>query len=81
MTQPLLLDPAADVLGAPDGHALGELHGHRKRSRMHAPPQVDLEMGTKDSTCGWRRKPVSGSAALGGAAGESADGRREQERA
>lgn len=35
---------------------------------------VDLEMGTKDSTCSWRRKPVSGKAGQGGAAGESAEG-------
>lgn len=43
----------------------------RACTRRH---RVDLEMGTKVRTCGWRRKPVSGNAGQGGAAGESADG-------
>lgn len=32
-------DPAPDVLGAPDGHPLGQLDGLRKRARLDAPPQ------------------------------------------
>lgn len=43
----LFLDPLSDVLGAPHGHPLGELHGFRKGASLDAAPQGRLGDGNE----------------------------------